>query len=155
MRALQGLAMHLRDAGQNEEAAEHFWELLRLDPNDNQGNRDLLMPCLIELGRDDDAERLYALYTMDEMAVWKYSRALLDFRKRGDSPAAKKSLKAALKQNNHVPQYLLGHKKMPRYLPDHYGFGDENEAIGYAHMNMSAWKATPSAMDWLADRLRR
>jgi len=154
MRARAGLAQCLWEAGQREEAVEHYWDLLRLNPNDNQGIRDLLMPCLIELDRDEDAEKLFKQYEEDGMAVWMYSRALLDFRKHGDSPSAVKSLKAALDENKHVPPYLLGRKKMPRYLPDHYGFGDENEAVLYVHGNKAAWKATSGALEWLAAKVK-
>jgi len=83
-----------------------------------------------------------------------YSRALLDFRKYGASSAADKSLKAALKQNMHVSSYLLGRKKLPCTLPDHYGFGDDNEAILYVYGNMAAWKATPGAIEWLAAKVK-
>jgi len=38
---------------------------------------------------------------------------------------------------------------MPRSLPGYYGFGDENEAVLYAHGNWAAWKATPGAVEWL------
>ena len=154
MRSRAGLAQSLWEAGQREEAVEHYWELLRLNPNDNQGIRDLLMPCLIELGRDKEAEKLFKQFEEDGMAVWMYSRALLDFRKHGDSPAANKSLKAALDENKHVPSYLLGRKKMPRFLPGHYGFGDDNEAVLYAHGNKPAWKTTPGAMEWLAAKVK-
>ena len=149
MRARAGLAECLRLEGKTEEAAEHYWDLLRLNPNDNQGIRDFLMPCLIKLERDQDAEKLFKQYKGDCMAVWMYSRALLDFRKHGDSSVSGKSLKKALEENRHVPDYLLGRKKIPRYLPDHYGFGDENEAVLYAHGNGEAWKATPGALEWL------
>jgi len=154
MRARAGLAQSLWEAGQREEAVEHYWDLLRLNPNDNQGIRDLLMPCLIELGRDEDAEKLFKQFEEDCMAVWMYSRALLDFRKHGDCQAAVKSLKAALGENKHVPSYLLGRKKMPRTLPGYYGFGDDNEAVLYAHGNRAAWKATPGALEWLAAKVK-
>lgn len=150
MRARAGLAQRLWETGKHEEAVEHYRDMLRLNPNDNQGIRDLLMPCLIELDRDEDAERLFEQYGDDGMAVWMYSRVLLDFRRHGDSPAAKKSLKAALKENQNVPAYLLGRKKMPRALPGLYGFGDENEAVLYAHGNKAAWESTPGAVEWLA-----
>jgi hypothetical protein len=52
-----------------------------------------------------------------------------------------------------VPDYLLGRKKMPRDIPDYYGFGDENEAVLYAYGNRRAWNATPGAMKWLAVKL--
>jgi tetratricopeptide (TPR) repeat protein len=150
MRARSGLAQSLWEAGQQDEAVEHFWDLLRLNPNDNQGIRYLLMPCLIELGRDEDAEKLFRQYEGDCRAVWMYSRALLDFRRHGDSPTAGSSLKAALDGNEHVPAYILGRKKMPRNLPDYYGFGDDNEAVLYASWNKAVWEATPGAMEWLA-----
>lgn len=150
MRARAGLAECLRAEGKKEEAVEHYWDMLRLNPNDNQGIRDFLMPCLIELGRDKDAEKLFKQYKGDGMAVWMNSRALLDFRKHGDSSVSEKSLKKSLKENRHVPDYLLGRKKIPNYLPNHYGFGDENEAILYAYGNRNAWKATPGALEWLA-----
>jgi len=150
MRARAGLAQSLWEAGQLEEAVEHYRELLRLNPNDNQGIRDLLMPCLIELGCDEDAERLYKQFAGDGMAVWMYSRVLLDFRKHGDSQTASRSLKAALDENKHVPAYILGRKKIPRTLPSYYGFGDDSEAVLYAYGNRAAWKSTSGALEWLA-----
>jgi pentatricopeptide repeat protein len=150
MRARAGLAQCLWEAGQGKEAVEHYWDLLRLNPNDNQGIRAVLMPCLIELGRYEDAEKLFKRYQEDGMAVWMYSRALLDFRKFGDSSAAVRSLKAAFLENKHVPAYLLGGKKMPGTLPGHYGFGDDNEAVLYVHGNRAAWLAVAGALEWLA-----
>jgi len=152
MRARAGLAQSLWETGRREEAVEHYRELLWLNPNDNQGIRDLLMSCFIELGRDEDAESLYKQYEDDGMAVWVHSRALLDFRKHGDSETACRSLEAAIKKNKHVPSYLLGRKKIPRTLPGYYGFGDDNEAVIYARGNRAAWKVTPGALEWLAAR---
>jgi len=154
MRARAGLADCLWAAGRREEAVEHYWDMLRLNPNDNQGIRDILMPCLIELGRDEDVEKLFRQYEEDGMAVWMYSRVLLDFKKHGNCPAAVKSLKAALDENEYVPSYLLGRKKMPRTLPGHYGFGDVNEAVLYVHGNKAAWKTVPGALEWLASNVK-
>lgn len=150
MRARAGLAECLWEAGAREEAVEHYQEMLRLNPNDNQGIRHSLMPRLIELGLDEKAAGLFAQYTDDGSAFWMYSIALLNFRKHGDSPAAAGSLKAALKANRHVPDYLLGRRRMPRGLPPHYSYGGEDEAVIYADDNGSAWKATPGAAEWLA-----
>ncbi|MEW5995961.1 MAG: hypothetical protein AB1744_16415, partial [Candidatus Zixiibacteriota bacterium] len=54
MRARCGLAQCLWGTGQQMEAIEHYQEMLRLNPNDNQGIRYLLAACLLELDRDDD-----------------------------------------------------------------------------------------------------
>lgn len=111
------------------------------------------MPCLIESDRDKDAEALFKPYDGDRMAAWMYSRALLDFRKHGDSPVANASLDAAKAANRFVPPYLLGRKKIPRNLPDYHGFGDDSEAVVYAFGNKAAWHATQGALVWLAGRL--
>jgi tetratricopeptide (TPR) repeat protein len=148
MRARAGLAQCLWELGHQEEAIQHYRALLELNPNDNQGIRDLLMPRLIEMGKDEEAEVLFTEYE-DTMAVWMYSRALLDFRKHGDSPIFRKSLIEAVKKNKYISAYLLGLKKLPRSLPEYYSPGDENEAVFYVKENQDAWKTTAGALDWL------
>jgi len=154
MRARAGLAECLWASGKHDEAIQHYKDMLRLNPNDNQGIRDLLMPRLIEMGRDEEAEVVFKEYQDDGMASWIYSRALLDFRKMGDSEISRKSLKAAVKNNHHIPAYLLGRKKMPQSLPDYYSPGAETEAVFYLKENLKAWEATPGALDWLLDQAK-
>jgi len=149
MRARAGLAQCLWASGKHDEAIQHYKGMLRLNPNDHQGIRDLLMPRLIEMGRDEEAEALFNEYLDDGMASRIYSRALLDFRKMGDSDISRKSLAAAVKKNKHIPAYLVGQKKMPRSLPEYYSSGAETEAVFYTKENLEAWKITPGALGWL------
>ncbi|MHB8232952.1 MAG: hypothetical protein ACYDDB_08645 [bacterium] len=150
MRARAGLAQCLWESGWRNEAVEHYKDMLRLNPGDNQGNRFMLMPRLIELGRDKDAEELFGDYSGDGSVFWLYSRALFDFRQQGDSTTARDSLKAAIKENKHVPDYLLSKKRMPAGLPSQYILGGNDEAVIYANDNMGAWKTTPGAINWLS-----
>jgi tetratricopeptide (TPR) repeat protein len=154
MRARAGLAECLWAVGKHDEAIGHYKDMLRLNPNDNQGIRDLLMPRLIATGRDEEAEVLFREYKDDGMASWAYARALLDFRMTGDSEVSRKSLKAAVNNNRHIPSYLLGRKKMSKSLPEYYSSGDESEAIFYAKENQEAWKTTPGALDWLLNQTK-
>jgi tetratricopeptide (TPR) repeat protein len=154
MRARAGLAECLWTSGKHDEAIQHYKDMLRLNPNDNQGIRDLLMPRLIEMGRDEEAEALFNEYHDDGMASWIYSRALLDFRKMGDSEISRKSLATAVKENKHIPAFLLGRKKLPQSLPEYYSPGDESEAMFYVKENLGAWKSTPGALDWLLDQTK-
>lgn len=148
MRARARLAEMLWDHGERAVAVAHCEELLRLNPNDNQGVRQTLVGHLIELGRDADAQALLARY--DEENAWmSYARALLTFRRDGDSLDAQKSLARAREVNRYVPAYLTGKKPLPRFLPDHHGFGDEAEAICYAAEGLAAWHATRDAVTWL------
>jgi tetratricopeptide (TPR) repeat protein len=150
MRARHGLAQCLWHVGDRAGAIAHFQELLRLNPNDNQGVRYQLAACLLEAGEDGALEELLARYADDASAVWSWSAALLEFRRSGDSARSRKALRAALEQNPHVPGYLLGEKKLPRHLPDYIGIGDEPEGIAYAAEHGDAWRGTRGALDWLA-----
>jgi tetratricopeptide (TPR) repeat protein len=49
MRAREGLANCLWEAGRREDAVEHCREMLRLNPNDNQGIRYRLLAMLLDL----------------------------------------------------------------------------------------------------------
>ncbi len=149
MRARHGLAQTLWDKGLRDEAVTHYRDMLRLNPNDNQGIRYLLLDCLLILGRDDDAAKLIKRYKEDGSAAWSWSRALLTFRRSGDCPESRGALSEAIGDNTHVASLLLGDKKMPRQLPAYIGIRDKNEAVAYVHDATAAWAATPGALAWL------
>ena len=152
MRALHGLADTLWRLHRREEAIERYQELLRLNPGDNQGVRYVLLDLLLQLDRVADAEQLLKQYRGDWSAEWTYSRALLEFRRGGASDKARKALSDALKQNPHVPVYLIGQKRIPNRLPDYISPGREDEAISYASQHLNHWRRTPGAVDWLKAR---
>jgi len=153
MRARAGLAMCEWHLGHRDEAVEHARELLRLNPNDNQGVRYTLAGWLMELERHDDLGCLLAEYEDDAMAAWSYARALLAFRTSGDGADARERLRAALDTNPHVPAFLLGKRKLPRRLPDYVGLGDEREAISVADQFKRCWSETAGALDWLQSQI--
>ena len=155
MRARLALAHALWASGRPEEAVEHAREMLRLNPNDNQGIRYTLAGWLLSLDRDDDLARLLEQYDQEGSATWSYTRALLSFRRDGDTPENRKWLKEAIKRNKHVPNYLLGKKFPPLEQPDYYSPGDENEALEYAAGFLAGWKNTAGALDWLRDATQK
>jgi len=149
MRARFGLACRLEALGQVDEAIGHYRELLRLNPNDNQGVRDVLLPALLLAGRDAEAGRLLSQYEDDPSAVWQYGWALWAFRRDGDSQLARERLRGALRANRHVPRYLTGKAEWPVPLPGSYALGSEEEAVTCADELGNAWRATPGAEHWL------
>lgn len=153
MRARHELGMALWRAGNRDEAVEHYQDMLRLNPNDNQGIRELLLDALLELGREADAAALLKRYKEDGSAAWAWSGALLAFRRKGDGALARKALRRAVDSNRHVADYLLGRKRLPRTLPAFVGRGDRDEAVAYVHGAAGAWAAAAGAKAWLAAAL--
>jgi tetratricopeptide (TPR) repeat protein len=148
MRARLELSIGLWSAGRRDEAVQHLQEMLRLNPNDNQGVRYTLAGFLLFLDRDEELARLLHQYD-DAGAGWAYTRALLAFRQSGDTVESRQLLKAARKANKHVPDYLLGRKFPPDQPLGAYSYGDESEALNYIRSFMVGWKATPGAVAWL------
>jgi tetratricopeptide (TPR) repeat protein len=149
MRARLGLAERLKSMGRTDEAISHYRELLRLNPNDNQGVRYLLMPVLLAAGRDDEAGALLTQYPDDVSATWEYGRALWMFRTGGDSESARRRLQAARRANRHFPRYLAGKGEWSGPLPDSYSLGSEEEAVLCSDQLGEVWRATPGAVEWL------
>jgi tetratricopeptide (TPR) repeat protein len=150
MRAREGLAGCLWQLGRREEAVAHYQELLRLNPEDHQGVRYVLAGHLVELGQEEALARLLQAYEGDGTASWAYPRALLAFRREGASARANELLAEARKQNPHVPDLLLGRRRMPRTLPEFFRLGEQSEAIAYVAEGRAAWECSPGALDWLA-----
>lgn len=149
MRARLGLAECLWWLERDEEAIEHYHEMLLLNSGDNQGVRYLLIHCLLERGDHENAAKLLKDFENDDTAVWLYSRAILSYRRGGSSPAATASLQEALTNNPYVPAYLLGKKRLPRLLPEYMHLGEESEAISYAADALPIWLETIGALAWL------
>jgi len=149
MRARLGLAQSLEDLGRRNEAIEHYRELLRLDPGDHQGVRYALLPALMLAGRDPDTPALLAQFEEDATTLWGYGRALAVFRREGDSRAARDCLRAALRANRHVPQYITGDDEWPDLTPTFYQPGSREEAVICDAELGDAWDATPDAIRWL------
>jgi tetratricopeptide (TPR) repeat protein len=149
MRACAALAETLWALDLREEAVEHHRELLRLNPNDNQGLRYRQAEWLLWLERYEEVDELFATYEDDAAAALAYTKALAAFRREGDSADARRLLQEAREFNPHVPLYLSGRKRLPKRLPDHVGFGDDSEAVDYASGAAALWASVPGALTWL------
>ncbi len=149
MRARFGLAQCLEELGREDEAIGHYRKLLRLNPNDNQGVRYSLLTALFTLGLDDEAGALLQQFKDEPTAMWLYGRTLWTFRREGDSPAARTSLRRALGANRRVPKYLTGKEELPHADPSSYALRSEEEAVICARALSVVWQVTPGAVEWL------
>ncbi len=148
MRTRAGLALCLWRLDEQEAAIKHCQDMLRLNPDDNMGLRYVLAGWLAEV--DDDAALAELLDNHnDSSASLEYARALWTFRTQGRSGKARKALEAAFETNRHVPDFLLGEKRLPDEVPDYFRSGDETEAVDAARDIGNAWRKTKGALDWL------
>jgi len=149
MRARAALAETLWALDRREEAVEHHRELLRLNPNDNQGLRDRQVEWLLWLERYEDLDALFAAYDEDAGAAFAYTKALAAFRRQSASAEAGQLLDDAREANPYVVAFLTGRKVLPKRLPEYVGFGDESEAVEYAAGAAALWASVPGAVAWL------
>ncbi len=89
MEAMMEMAVVQRQLGQGEASADTFLEMLSLNPDDHQGVWTWAVPQLILLGREGEAAEILERFT-DEPNIWdSFGRALVAFKKQGDSKKAR------------------------------------------------------------------
>ena len=148
MRARAALADILRGEGRLAEAIGQYEALLGLNPNDNQGLRDVLLGCYFMADDVEGVRRLLERYAEDSGAVFAYGRVLERFL-AGDLEGAARARQEARGANARVEGYLTGRKRLPRYPPDWCSPGDENEAVHCAFYLADAWRRHAKALAWL------
>lgn len=150
MRARAALADALHRAGRIESSAAEVEAMLALNPGDNQGQRYRLLAFYLALRRMDDASRLLDRYAdeVDYNTVLAWSKVLERFLS-GKLDDASKAVAVAQKQNGFSKAFVLGHRKIPKNLPDSYSPGSKEEAACFAGDLQLAWNAHPEAKKWL------
>jgi tetratricopeptide (TPR) repeat protein len=150
MRARAGLAATLSALGDVDAAISNYRDMLRLNPNDNQGIRYVLAACLMKSGDTEALKTLLKQYEDDGSALWLYTRTLIAFRQSeaGDEKTEELARKA-WKANSHVPAALAGTKKVKPSTDGYITIGGEDEAAHYVNEWGFDWLTTPGAVDWL------
>jgi tetratricopeptide (TPR) repeat protein len=152
MRARLGLAMALWARGACEHAISHAREMLRLNPNDNQGVRYALAAWLAGSEEEDDDGKP-KFYPVSGFIEWEWTAALAAFRRGGDTATSRRLLDSAVSRYPAVVPYLAGAKRLPRVLPPYESGEPADEAINYVADHAFAWRSTPGALAWLRARL--
>ncbi|MHA6533764.1 SEC-C metal-binding domain-containing protein [Paenibacillus sp. BAC0078] len=136
--------------GNAEEAAQTLEHILELNTEDNTGARYLLAAVYLYSNQLDLAEQVLEKYGKDDAAAaFAYDRIILEYKKNGITSQLKMLYRVARGVNKHVPDYLLGVKRLPHNLPDFVGMGDPNEAIEYVIMHSRLWASVPDLLKWM------
>lgn len=136
--------------GDYESAVEIYNDNLKLNKNDNQGIRYKIFPLLILLDKKDQAENLIKSYEEDKSALMIYNEALYYYKNKNELKA-KIIIKKAFEENEYIPEYFLGMRKMEPFVPEMYAFGSEEEARIYLEYALTAWIETEGSLFWLTD----
>lgn len=153
MHAKMGYADTLWALERTTEALLEYEDLLRLNPNDNQGVRYVLAVRYLDVAGVDESclDKARALLdNYDEDGTWwSYNNALYWWMAKGDCAQGRKARAAGLKANPYVLDYFTGKRRMPKSLPEFYAWGSIEEAVLYAHEARMTWRAKPGAVEWL------
>lgn len=132
--ARSGLAKTLWELGAREEALDHFRWLVTVEPDD-RGHAWNLAHALLALGRDEDAEAILEQYS-DGASDWLYARALLTFRREGNSSSTRHRMAFALAENRRFGEQLLS--------------GVQPEEMEEGSLDFQeVWRDTPGALEAL------
>ncbi|WP_024604316.1 MULTISPECIES: hypothetical protein [unclassified Pseudoalteromonas] len=134
--------------GYTQKAQSELEDLLKLNPNDNQANRFLLMNCLIINKEWEKLDALLADFDFQELHTTA-SLALSAFVKHGDSKPANDYKKMLKQQSKHFVKILTGQEKL-KEQPPYYSPGSKEEVGVYLDsLGKQAWISVPASLFWL------
>ncbi len=110
-RALRGMVAELIALGRTEESWGLCWSLLDLDRGDHLGVRHDFLLTLMEASSYEDALRLVERFPQERQPAFPYVRALLVYRRDGNTAEAWRLLIKAMRVSRMVADFLLDPKK--------------------------------------------
>jgi tetratricopeptide (TPR) repeat protein len=152
MRARYQLADMLLAADRYDEAIRHLEAMLELNPNDNQGVREILLGACLTTSNLEGVRRVLTAYANDSSAVFAWARVIE--RLLSQQPKeAEVALAKARKANRFVELYLTGGKRLPRTMPDMYSPGSIEEAQLCLETLSGPLAVHRESLFWIMERL--
>ena len=149
MRARDNYAYTLVLLDKIDEAIIEYLDMLRLNPNDNQGIRFELAPLLIIKRRYKEYHHLCEQYEDEVSFGWLYTYFLYSFIKFGAVKKTQDVLRKAIIYNPHIIEYLCSEENIPENDNEYYSLGDEAEAFNYVDSSIMMWVEYPKALRFL------
>ncbi|MHB8566072.1 MAG: transcriptional repressor TCF25 family protein [Nitrososphaerales archaeon] len=141
-RMYKTLGIVLKEGAETERAKEVFEDIVGMNPDDDQGMRELLCSCYFGLGDNQSVLELCRKYEDDGMAAITFGRVLALF-KLGRTDEARKALREAVKYGANIAKELMAnkHDKLKDRFSS-YESGSKREAELYWDEFGSYWDAT-------------
>ncbi len=154
MRAYYGYGNTLWDLGNFEEALKIYREMIKLNPQDNQGVRYSIITISIKEKKYDDALEIMSQYGDEPSAEMRYNSALLLLKKQGLSFDSKKALREAFDENKYVPAIIIEAVK-PAKNVGYITIGGIDEATAYIEGNLENWMDDNRLLKWMLEEFIR
>ncbi|NUM52118.1 MAG: hypothetical protein HUU46_00595 [Candidatus Hydrogenedentes bacterium] len=152
MRARCDLVYVLTELDRIDEAIVECESMLELNPNDNQGMREVLLGLYLRQRDTKKARKLMSRYKEPMFAVWCYGQLLECLLSRNIS-GAERALQRARSVNPHVADFLIGRRELRDSGFGSYSMGSEEEAVHCLNMLGPAFLAHPQSIEWIAARV--
>lgn len=139
------------EQNRHAEAIAELQELIRLNPNDNQGCRFALASWLV-IEKDWSALRKLVAQYDDSGVPLLAANALMLYAHAPDSVETKAAKKPLLAANKHLVKYLTGQKTV-KEAPEFFSPGQASEVEMYLmEYGKEAWRSVPGALFWLRQK---
>lgn len=156
LRAYQGWGLRLLDDGEAKEALAVFTEILKFNPNDNQGIRVMKIECHFALGQPEKVLAVCNRFRGDGLAAVQYGRGLALYQ-LGRIPEAIEALREAVEDKPYVAKELVKKThRLPRDInPGFVTMGGKDEAFYYWEEQGEYWLETPGAIALVAEVMKK
>jgi len=156
LRMYASLGVRCHDSGDLGSAKTVFEDMLQMNPDDNQGARELLCSCYFGLGEVESVLKLCARFEDDGTPAIMFGRVLALLRS-GGTDEAKRALFTAAKYGSNIATEITKSKHdplRPRDLGPYVASGSAQEARLYWKDFGGYWKGTPGAVKLVRDQAR-
>lgn len=156
MRLYANLGLEYEKRGKFLEAKTIFDRLLKWNPNDNQGMREVAFHCNIELKLFEEALNICDRYSGDALPSILFGRPLVLIM-LGKNKEAEKALRLAIKYYSKIAIELLNknHKPPVNFDENYIAMGSDGEAYLYWKDFGQYWEQTPGALTLLSNVVKR
>ncbi len=155
LRCMHGLGFTALKTGDAKKANEIFMQMLKLNPDDNQGARANAIETFFCLSMPEEVLSICDSYPYDTMPDTLYGRSLASFQ-LGNQKKADNALRHAIKCLPKVAKEIIKttHKK-PEFLRDSLiAVGGDDEAYEYWMRNRTHWEGSVGAIYWVKTTLK-
>jgi hypothetical protein len=149
MTAKFGMACCKEALEKDDEAIKIYQEMIKLNPNDNQGARYELARLLLKHYNLTVFHKLHKKYKKEESAHWLFNYTYFAFLIYGAGKLADDALIKAYHANVHVVKIMAGEESLPKNLGEYYSPGSFEEAAYYLMDNLELWTRDLNVIKWV------